>query len=86
MKAPDSALGYVDLDVKPEDVEVWLDGAEVGIADDFDGNPRYLSAKPGKHLLEFRLDEMTPVRQEVDLRAGVVIALETDVEEAAGDR
>lgn len=85
VQVPNPNLGFIDVDVKPEDVSVWLDGAEVGIADDFDGNPRFLSAKPGPHVIEFRLDELPPVRQEVELRAGVVVGIETDVEDAAED-
>lgn len=86
VKVSSPNLAYIDVDVKPEEVEVWLDGAEVGIADDFDGDPRYLTTKPGKHLLEFRLDDLPPVQQEVDLRPGVVVGIETDVEEAAEEK
>lgn len=48
-------LGVVDTDVSPEHARVYLDGALIGTADDFDGYPSYLFLKPGRYTLEFKL-------------------------------
>jgi len=50
-----SGEAIFDLDVEPEDAEVWLDGERIGIADDFDGFPDYLYVPYGRHRIEFRL-------------------------------
>jgi LmbE family N-acetylglucosaminyl deacetylase len=44
----------VDIEVKPDAAEVYLDGTYVGKADDFDGSPGYLYLLTGKYRLELR--------------------------------
>lgn len=51
-----SPIGYIDTDVTPEDAAVFVDGEYVGVADNFDGYPRYFSIEPGKHTVTFKLD------------------------------
>src|SRR5881409_1844489 len=36
----------IDTDIHPERAEIWLDGHYIGIADQFDGFPRYLKVSP----------------------------------------
>jgi hypothetical protein len=60
----------VDLDVSPEDAEVYLDGKLIGLADDFDGYPDYLYLKRGRYRLEFRLQGFEPQSVEVNARSG----------------
>lgn len=50
-----AASARFDLDVDPEDVQVYVDGSHRGEADDFDDSPDYLWLPPGEHALEFRL-------------------------------
>lgn len=52
--------GNVALDVLPADAEVFVDGVLQGIADDFDGVPRYLEVAPGVRRVEFRKPGMKP--------------------------
>jgi len=54
------ARGNVVLDVVPSDAAVWVDGVEQGIADDFDGSPRFLSVAPGIRRLELRRPGLKP--------------------------
>ena len=44
-----NGLGVVDLNVKPGEAEVWLDGKFYGEAKDFDGTPSFLWLKEGPH-------------------------------------
>ncbi|MCP4663480.1 MAG: PEGA domain-containing protein [bacterium] len=44
----------LDLEIEPDDADVYLDGTYQGEVDKFDGHPDYLWVKPGRHRLEFR--------------------------------
>ncbi|HSB60732.1 MAG TPA: hypothetical protein VLI67_03365, partial [Vicinamibacteria bacterium] len=46
-----AGFGAVDLDVKPGQAEVWVDGRYVGEARDLDGYPSYLWLEQGAHKL-----------------------------------
>lgn len=46
--------GFVDLDVEPEEAEVWLGDRLVGTADDFDGFPDLLPLRPGRRTITLR--------------------------------
>lgn len=48
--------GAIDCDVIPEKAGVYIDGKYLGIADDFDGWPRYLYIQAGKYEISFKLD------------------------------
>lgn len=57
----------IDTDISPEEAEIYLDGRNVGIADDFDGYPDYLYLEPGQYRLEFRLEGYET--RSIDIRA-----------------
>src|SRR5687768_2017964 len=42
-RGPGSDAAFLDTDVSPEKASVYLDGEYVGVADSFDGYPRYLA-------------------------------------------
>jgi hypothetical protein len=77
--APDS--GALDLDIKPEDAEVWVDGEYVGIADNYDGFPRYLWLAEGDHRLVFYLDGYRTAAREFTIERGVVLQVKTQLDE-----
>lgn len=52
--------GNVALDVEPLDAEVWVDGVLQGIADDYDGVPRFLEVAPGVRRVELRKPGLKP--------------------------
>lgn len=55
--------GALDLNIKPKDAEVYLDGRLVGNVDQFDGWPRYLWVEEGSHeLIIYRPGYETLVR------------------------
>ncbi|MFN7975762.1 MAG: hypothetical protein U0166_26045 [Acidobacteriota bacterium] len=72
--------GMVDCDVEPEDARVFVDGKEVGEADDFDGYPRYLALRPGHHRVEFRHKGYETLAVDVDMKAGWLFQVEDDMD------
>lgn len=44
-------VGLADLDVSPEEAQVYIGGKLIGTADDFDGFPRYLALRPGTRTI-----------------------------------
>jgi hypothetical protein len=50
----DRPSGSVRLRVNPSNAKVYIDGALVGVVDDFDGLTNHLELDPGKHQLELR--------------------------------
>lgn len=67
--------GYVDTDVEPEEAKVYLDGKYAGIADDYDGFPRYLSVPLGSHKIEFRMEGYETFTQEFYINPGQMITI-----------
>lgn len=63
-------LARIDTDVSPDRAQLFVDGAYVGIADDFDGRPDYLYLEPGRHTLEFKANEYQGLRILLEVRAG----------------
>ena len=74
---PDHAL--VDTDVSPEQASVYLDGERVGIADNYDGFPRYLAVSPGRHTLEFRASGYRTLRVRLYAQPGAMYDIERDL-------
>jgi hypothetical protein len=60
----------VDVEVKPDSAEVFLDGTYIGKADDFDGYPDYLYLLPGKYKLELRHPIYQPVQIDLEVVRG----------------
>lgn len=71
-------LGALDLDLRPERAEVFVNGQRVGIADNFDGFPSYLWLEQGTYDVVFYLDGYQTLARQYTLYPGVVI----DVEDA----
>ena len=71
-------LGALDLDVRPERAEVFVNGQRVGVADNFDGFPSYLWLEQGTYDVVFYLDGYQTLARQYSIYPGVVI----DVEDA----
>lgn len=71
----DHTWGALDLDVRPEEAQVYLDGDYVGIADNYDGYPRYLWLERGEHRLVFVLNGYETLVRDLNVRAGEIISL-----------
>lgn len=69
-------LGALDLDLRPEKAEVYLDGQRIGLADDFDGWPRYLWLEGGTYDLVFYHPGYETISREYTIYSGVVIDVE----------
>lgn len=67
-----SASGALDLDVVPEEAEVFVDGRPVGAADNFDGLPTYLWLEPGTYEIAFFHQGFETLSREYRVANGVV--------------
>jgi hypothetical protein len=70
------ALGALDLDIRPEKAQVYLDGQLIGVADNFDGWPRYLWLPEGTYDLVFYLDGFQTIARQYSIYGGVIIDVE----------
>ncbi len=59
----------LDLEIEPDDADVYLDGTYQGEVDKFDGHPDYLWVKPGRHTLEFRKRKYQSLRILFEVKA-----------------
>lgn len=64
------ALAAIDLEIKPDKAEVWMDGDLIGIADDFDGYPDVMSLPPGEHTIVLKHPGYKDLTLRYDLKAG----------------
>ena len=67
--------GVLDMNVKPKDTEVWVDGKMRGTADDFDGHPQKLSLPAGPHTLKLITPDGEVYRRELHVTAGTEVEL-----------
>ena len=67
--------GALDLDIKPEEAEVYLDGERIGIADNFDGFPRYLWLEKGTYHLVLYKEGYETLAKRIELSPGGVLRL-----------
>jgi len=82
-KGPD--IAYVDTDVSPEKAAVYLDGEPIGVADDYDGFPDYLTVSAGRHTISFKYEGRRTVTRRVNLRPSTMLKLEFELPKSTGD-
>jgi hypothetical protein len=75
--APDT--GFVDLDVEPEDAEVWLGDRLLGVADDFDGYPDLLPLHPGRRTITLRYPGYEDLKLRLEIVAGTRVSIRRDM-------
>jgi len=66
-----SGFGAVDLNVKPNRADVWVDGKYVGEARDLDGYPSYLWLKEGVHRLQIQKGGYKIFDEEIEMQPGL---------------
>lgn len=72
----DDGWGALDLDVRPERAEIYLDGQYVGIADEYDGFPRYLWLEKGTYDVAIYLEGYETIFRQISIYPGIVIDVE----------
>jgi len=68
--------GALDLDIRPDDTKVFLDGQLIGTTDDYDGWPRYLWLHEGTYELIFYNEGYQTIVREYEIRPDVVLDVE----------
>ena len=71
--------GILDLNVKPKQTEVWVDGSLLGTVDNFDGRPGKLRLVAGEHRLKLVTPEGVAVARNIRVQAGVEIDVGLDL-------
>jgi hypothetical protein len=66
-----AGYGAIDLNVKPNRAEVWVDGQYAGEARDLDGSPSYLWLEQGNHHIELYKGGYLTVKEDVVVRRGM---------------
>ena len=69
--ASNEELGAVDLNVRPKNTQVYLNGHYIGVTGDFDGFPRQLWLERGTHELTLLRPGSEPLVRELEIRPGV---------------
>jgi hypothetical protein len=72
-RGPEADLAFLDTDVSPEKASVFLDGEYVGVADNFDGYPRFLAVEPGRHTIRFEAPGRQTVTRRIRVPRGAVV-------------
>jgi PEGA domain-containing protein len=66
-----AGYGAVDLNVKPGEAEVWVDGKYVAEAKDLDGYPSYLWLSEGPHRVVVYKGGYASFDEQIDVRRGL---------------
>ena len=66
-----SGMGAVELNVKPNRADVWVDGRYVAEARDLDGDPTYLWLADGGHHLQVYKGGFKLFDDQIDVRRGM---------------
>ena len=75
-----SGMGALDVNVKPNKAEVWVDGKYVADARDLDGDPSYLWLKQGTHHIVVYKAGFRSFEQDVSIHTGVIRELKLTLE------
>ncbi len=68
--------GAVDLDIRPGKAEIYVDGAYVGVADQFDGYPAYLWLDEGTYELTFYKEGYETISRQYTIYPGVTLEVD----------
>lgn len=74
------SMGALDLDLKPGDTKIYLDGHYIGTADNFDGWPQYLWLEQGDYHFVFYAEGRRTIAREYKILPSVVIDVEDRLE------
>lgn len=67
--------GAIDCDVLPEEARVYVNGEYLGIADQFDGWPRFLYIQAGKYDISFKLEGYEDLNLKVEVIPNKIIRI-----------
>jgi hypothetical protein len=70
-----AGYGGIDLNVKPNRADVWVDGRYVGEARDLDGSPTYLWLAEGPHRVAVHKGGFLVFDEPIDVRRGMLTEL-----------
>ncbi len=68
--------GALDLDLRPETAEIYVDGVYVGEADQYDGYPTYLWLDEGTYELAFYREGYETIFRQYTIHPGVTIKVD----------
>jgi hypothetical protein len=68
--APRRTTGAIRLKANPSSAKVYIDGALVGLVDEFDGLTDHLELEAGRRVVELRAEGYQTVTTEVTVNAG----------------
>ncbi len=68
-------LGGLDLNVKPKDAIVYVNGDQIGPVDRYDGYPSYLWLEPGTYNISFYLEGYETLTVQHTVYSDVIIAI-----------
>ncbi len=71
-----TGAGALDLDLSPENAQIFVDGEYVGVADDYDGFPTFLWLERGTYDIAFFLPGYQTIVRQYTVRPGQVIDVE----------
>jgi len=74
--ARSQSLGALDLDVRPEKAEVFVNGRYAGLADNFDGFPTYLWLEEGSYEISFYKEGFETLTREIKVTPTAVVGLD----------
>lgn len=80
-----AGVGAIDLNVKPGEAEVWVDGKFVDEAKELDGGPRYLWLKEGPHHVVIYRGGYASFDEQIDVRAGTARELKVRLEKGSSE-
>jgi hypothetical protein len=66
-------LGALDLDVRPEKAQIFVNGEYVGIADQYDGYPGYLWLEKGTYDIVIFMEGHQTISRQYSVYPGVVV-------------
>jgi hypothetical protein len=75
-----AGMGAVELKVKPNRADVWVDNRYVGEARDLDGYPNYLWLSDGAHKLAVYKSGYKVFQEDIDVRRGMKSELKVKLE------
>jgi hypothetical protein len=78
-----AGFGALDMNVKPKQAEVWVDGSYVAEAQHLDGSPTYLWLKKGEHQIQVYKGGYVTFHDKVNVRAGTLTKLKVRLEKGA---
>ncbi|MEM7583428.1 MAG: PEGA domain-containing protein [Acidobacteriota bacterium] len=82
----EAEMGALDLDIKPGQAEVYLDGQLIGTADQYDGYPTYLWLQEGTYEVALYLPGHETIFRQYRIYPGVIIDVDDRLREGEAIR